>query len=54
MHFYIINEEKSRAMGIAYLKRLCSELDMQKNRIVALAGGGDGTVNWLLSELMRE
>ncbi len=25
---------------------------MRSNRIVALAGGGDGTVNWLLAELI--
>lgn len=25
---------------------------MQSNRLVALAGGGDGTVNWLLAELI--
>lgn len=54
MHFYIINEQKSRGMGISYLKRLCEDLDMKTNRIVALAGGGDGTVNWLLSELIKE
>jgi hypothetical protein len=53
LHFYIINDQKSRKMGLEYLKTLSEELDMKSNRLVALAGGGDGTVNWLLAELIK-
>jgi diacylglycerol kinase family enzyme len=36
------------------MKKLSDELDVKSNRIIALAGGGDGTVNWLLTELIRD
>lgn len=53
MHFFIINNQKSREAGLSYLHQLCKDLDMKSNRIVALAGGGDGTVNWLLALLIQ-
>lgn len=42
----------SKKKGLDFIKTLYNTMDQRSNRIVALAGGGDGTVNWLLSELI--
>lgn len=48
LHFYKINDLSSRKKGLAFIETLIHTVDHSFNKIIVLAGGGDGTVNWLL------
>lgn len=52
LYVFKINDLSSRKMGLEMVRSLTEEADTEVNRIVVMAGGGDGTVNWLLTELM--
>lgn len=52
LYFYKINDLSSRKKGLTFVESLIQSVDHSINKIVVLAGGGDGTVNWLLEELI--
>lgn len=52
LYLFKIDELASRNKGLAFVDKLTKTVDHSLTRIVVLAGGGDGTVNWLLSELI--
>lgn len=48
-----MNDLTSRKKGLGFVENLVHTVDHSVNKIVVLAGGGDGTVNWLLEELIE-
>jgi diacylglycerol kinase family enzyme len=36
-------------MGLDFVNTLIKQSDTSLNKIIVMAGGGDGTVNWLLT-----
>lgn len=48
LYIFKIDDLTSRKKGISFVEKLTLTSNLTRSRIVVLAGGGDGTVNWLL------